>query len=154
DRQAVLASMERFVRGMGESPVLGGRLLLAAAGDPGTRDLLARLDGWEGRVIRYGPGGDVAAEDVRHSPEGTVFRLLGRDFRSPLAGDHNVLNATAALLLAHELGASPDALAEGLRTFPGAGRRMELIADTAGVIVYDDYGHHPTEVRAALAAAR
>jgi UDP-N-acetylmuramate--alanine ligase len=45
-------------------------------------------------------------------------------------------------------------MAEGLRTFPGAGRRMELIADTAGVIVYDDYAHHPTEVRATLAAAR
>ncbi|HEX6129314.1 MAG TPA: UDP-N-acetylmuramate--L-alanine ligase [Candidatus Limnocylindria bacterium] len=154
DREAVLASMERFTRGMVESPALGGRLLLVAAADPGTRDLLARLDGWNGRVIRYGPGGDVAAEEVRPSPQGTAFRLLGREFRSPLAGEHNVLNATAALLLAHELGAEPNTLAEGLRTFPGAGRRMELIADTAGVIVYDDYGHHPTEVRAALAAAR
>jgi UDP-N-acetylmuramate--alanine ligase len=154
DRQAVLASMERFVRGMGESPALGGRLLLAAADDRGARDLLARLEGWQGRVIRYGPGGDVAAEEVRYLPEGATFRLLGREFASPLAGAHSVLNATAALVLAHELGATPDALAEGLRTFPGAGRRMELIADTAGVIVYDDYGHHPTEVRAALAAAR
>ncbi|MEP6681502.1 MAG: cyanophycin synthetase, partial [Chloroflexota bacterium] len=53
-----------------------------------------------------------------------------------------------------ELGADLDALAEGLRTFAGAGRRMELIADTAGVTVYDDYGHHPSEVRATLAAAR
>jgi UDP-N-acetylmuramate--alanine ligase len=154
DREAVLASVERFARGMGESPALGGRLLLVAADDAGTRDLLARLDGWQGRVIRYGPGGDVAAEEVRAAPEGTTFRLVGQQFASPLAGAHNVLNATAALLLAHELGATPATLAEGLRTFPGAGRRMELIADTAGVIVYDDYGHHPTEVRAALAAAR
>ena len=154
DRQAVLASMERFVRGMGESATLGGRLLLVAADDPGGRDLLARLDGWQGRVLRYGPGGDVAAEDVRFRPDGTDFRLLNSEFASPLAGAHNVLNATAALLLAHELGATPATLADGLRTFPGAGRRMELIADTAGVIVYDDYGHHPTEVRAALAAAR
>ena len=46
------------------------------------------------------------------------------------------------------------ALVDGLRGFRGAARRMELIADTAGVIVFDDYGHHPTEVRAALAAAR
>jgi UDP-N-acetylmuramate--alanine ligase len=65
-----------------------------------------------------------------------------------------VLNATAALHLARLLGAEPSALAAALASFPGAGRRMELIADTAGVIVYDDYGHHPTEVRAALAAAR
>jgi UDP-N-acetylmuramate--alanine ligase len=154
DREAVLASMEAFVRGMGESHALGGRLLLVAAADDGVRDLLARLEGWEGRLLRYGPGGEVEAEDVRFDPDGTTFRLLGRDFSSPLAGGHNVLNATAALTLAAEVGADPDALVGGLRTFPGAGRRMELIADTAGVIVYDDYGHHPTEVRAALAAAR
>jgi UDP-N-acetylmuramate--alanine ligase len=154
DREAVLASVERFVRGMGESEALGGRLLLVAAADPGARDLLARLAAWEGRVVRYGPGGDVAAEDVRFARDGTTFRLLGHAFASPLAGAHNVLNATAAIVLAHELGAPLESLAEGLRTFPGAGRRMELIADTAGVIVYDDYGHHPTEVRAALAAAR
>jgi UDP-N-acetylmuramate--alanine ligase len=154
DREAVLASMERFVRGMGDSPALGGRLLLTTAADPGTQDLLARLDGWNGRIIRYGPGGEVAADDVAYAPDGTTFRLFGHPFRSPLAGPHNVLNATAALALARELGASPEALAAGLRTFPGAGRRMELIADTAGVIVYDDYGHHPTEVRAALSAAR
>jgi UDP-N-acetylmuramate--alanine ligase len=154
DREAVLDSMERFVRGMGESEALQGRLLLVAAADAGTRDLVARLADWEGRVIRYGPGGDVVAEEVAFIPQGTTFRLFGRGFASPLAGEHNVLNATAALLLARELGADPAALGEGLATFPGAGRRMELIADTAGVIVYDDYGHHPTEVRAALAAAR
>jgi UDP-N-acetylmuramate--alanine ligase len=154
DRDAVLASMERFVRGMRESPRLAGRLLLTAASDPGAQDLLARLDGWEGRIVRYGPGGDLEAEEVDFSADGTTFRLFGHPFQSPLAGAHNVLNATAALALARELGAAPDALAAGLRTFEGAGRRMELIADTAGVIVYDDYGHHPTEVRAALAAAR
>ncbi|HEX6139039.1 MAG TPA: UDP-N-acetylmuramate--L-alanine ligase [Candidatus Limnocylindria bacterium] len=154
DREAVLASMERFVRGMGESPAVDGRLLLIAAADPGTRDLRARLRDWDGRVLTYGPGGDVAAERVRLDAAGTTFDLLGRTFFSPLAGEHNVLNATAALVLARELGADLDALAEGLRTFRGAGRRLELIADTAGVTVFDDYGHHPTEVRATIAAAR
>jgi UDP-N-acetylmuramate--alanine ligase len=71
-----------------------------------------------------------------------------------LAGEHNVLNATAALALARTLGAPLDALAIGLRSFAGAGRRMERIGDTAGVLIFDDYGHHPTEVRAALQAAR
>jgi UDP-N-acetylmuramate--alanine ligase len=154
DREAVLASMEAFVRGMGESPALGGRLLLGAARDDGVDALVARLAGWEGRVLRYGAGGDVAAADVRFTPEGTTFELFGHAFASPLAGAHNVLNATAALTLARELGADLPALAHGLRTFPGAGRRMERITDTAGVIVYDDYGHHPTEIRAALAAMR
>jgi UDP-N-acetylmuramate--alanine ligase len=154
DREAVLASMERFVRGMTPHPALDGRLLLTTAADPGARDLLARLDGWDGRVIRYGPGGDAEATDVQLPSAGARFRLFEHAFESPLAGQHNVLNATAALALARELGAPLDALADGLRTFPGAGRRLELIADTAGVIVFDDYGHHPTEVRATIAAAR
>jgi UDP-N-acetylmuramate--alanine ligase len=154
DREAVLASMERFVRGMVPHAALGGSLLLTTAGDLGSRDLLARMDGWDGRVIRYGPGGDVQATDVQLQPGGSRFRLFEHPFASTLAGEHNVLNATAALIMARELGAPLDALAEGLHTFPGAGRRLELIADTAGVIVFDDYGHHPTEVRATIAAAR
>jgi UDP-N-acetylmuramate--alanine ligase len=154
DRAAVLASMEAFVRGMGESDALGGRLLVTTAADPGVRALLTRLEGWKGRIVQYGPGGDVEARDVDFAGGGATFRLFEHPFESPLAGEHNVLNASGALTMARQLGASLEALAEGLRTFTGAGRRMELIADTAGVIVYDDYGHHPTEVRAALAAAR
>ena len=154
DREAVLASMERFVRGMGQHPAMGGRLLLTTAGDVGSQALLARLEGWNGRVMGYGPSGEIEARGVAYDASGTSFTLFGHAFRSPLAGEHNVLNATAALALARELGAPLDALVEGLATFTGAGRRMELIADTAGVAVYDDYGHHPTEVRATLAAAR
>ncbi len=154
DRAAVLDSFERFVRGMGEDERIGGRLLLVAEGDAGTRELRHRLADWEGRIVGYGPGGDIAATDVELLPEVTRFDLFGERFEMTLAGEHNVLNATAALALAREVGAPVPALVTGLRTFPGAGRRMELIADTAGVLVYDDYGHHPTEVRAALAAAR
>lgn len=154
DREAVLASFERFVRGMGEDPRLGGRLLLVVHDDPGTLELRQRLTGWDGRIRTYGPGGDVAATEVELLANATRFTLFGERFETTLAGRHNVLNATAALALAREAGAPLAALVDGLRTFPGAGRRMELIADTAGVLVYDDYGHHPTEVRAALAAAR
>ena len=155
DRGAVLDSFERFVRGMGEDPRVGGRLLLVAAADPGVQVLLGRLaPGWPGRIIGYGPGGEVAAENIELGTERTAFTLFSTRFETSLAGEHNVLNATAAIVMARSLGASMEALVDGLRTFPGAGRRMELIADTAGVQVYDDYGHHPTEVRAALAAAR
>jgi len=154
DRNAVLASMEHFVRGMTDNPRLGGRLLLTTAADDGSQALLARLGGWEGRILRYGPGGEIEARGVAYVGGGATFTLFEHPFESPLAGEHNVLNATAALTMAHQLGAPLDALADGLRTFTGAGRRMELIADTAGVIVYDDYGHHPTEVRATLAAMR
>jgi UDP-N-acetylmuramate--alanine ligase len=154
DREAVLASMERFVRGMGEDQRLAGRLVLTTASDSGSQALLERLAGWEGRMVRYGPGGEIEARDVAYAGGGATFTLFEQPFDSPLAGEHNVLNATAALAMAHQLGAPADVLAEGLRTFRGAGRRMELIADTAGVIVYDDYGHHPTEIRATLAAMR
>jgi len=154
DRDAVLASMERFVRGMAPDPTLGGRLLLTTAADSGSQALLERLGGWEGRILRYGPGGEIEAQDVAYAGGGATFSLFEHAFESPLAGEHNVLNATGALIMAYELGAPLEGLAEGLRSFRGAGRRMELIADTAGVIVYDDYGHHPTEVRATLAAMR
>jgi UDP-N-acetylmuramate--alanine ligase len=154
DRDAVLASMERFVRGMGEDRRLGGRLLLTTASDDGSQALLERLSGWQGRIVTYGPGGEVQAQGVTYAGGGASFTLFEQLFDSPLAGEHNVLNATAALAMARELGAPLEALVAGLRSFHGAGRRMELIADTAGVIVYDDYGHHPTEVRATLAAMR
>jgi UDP-N-acetylmuramate--alanine ligase len=153
DRAAVLDSFERFVRGMQPDERLGGCLLLAAAGDPGVEELVARLGDWPGTIERYGAGA-LGATDVAFRRDATAFTLDGQRFEMPLAGAHNVLNATAALLLAHRLGVPLGTLATSLRSFAGAGRRMELIADTAGVTVYDDYGHHPTEVRAALAAAR
>ncbi len=154
DASAVMDSFERFVRGMGTDPAVGGRLLLAAANDPGADELVGRLGDWEGRIVRYGPGGELEASDVTFTPEGTAFTLFDRRFESRLAGAHNVLNATAALAMARTLGADLDRLADGLRTFAGAGRRMELIADTPRVTIYDDYGHHPTEVRATIAAMR
>jgi len=154
DAGAVMASFERFVRGMAGHEALGGRLLLLAATDPGAEELGRRLAGWDGRIVRYGPGGEAAPTDLEFTPLGTAFTLFGTRFETTLAGEHNVLNATAALTLARALGADLAALAGGLRTFAGAGRRMELIADTPRVTIYDDYGHHPTEVRAALAAIR
>ena len=154
DEAAVMSSFERFIDGMRADPALGGRLLVVSASDRGAVELVRRLGSWDGNVVRYGHGGEVVATDVVHRRDGTTFRLFGRGWTSPLAGDHNVLNATAALVMARALGADLDLLANGLASFGGAGRRMELIADTGGVTIYDDYGHHPTEVRAALAAAR
>ena len=154
DAGAVMDSFERFVRSMAGHPALNGRLLVIAADDPGAIELTGRLRGWEGRILRYGPGGEVMAADVVRTTTTTSFTLFDRRWEMTLAGEHNVRNATAALIMARTLGADLDRLGEALRTFAGAGRRMELIADTPVVTIYDDYGHHPTEVRAALAAAR
>ena len=154
DEDAVYDMFVRFLGGMSSHELVGGRLLVALAGDSGTEAVLARLEGWDGRLVEYGPGTDIAAANVTYDQDGTSFDLFGRRYRSRLTGAHNVLNAVGALVMGHELGIGPDALQEALEGFSGASRRLELIADTAGVLVFDDYAHHPTEVRAALEGAR
>jgi UDP-N-acetylmuramate--alanine ligase len=69
-------------------------------------------------------------------------------------GEHNVLNATAAIAIAMEVNVAPDTIREGLRQFTGVARRFEVRGQARGVTVVDDYGHHPTEIRATLAAAK
>src|ERR1035437_9149816 len=69
-------------------------------------------------------------------------------------GRHNVLNATAAVAIAHQLEVAPEKIAEGLSHFRGVDRRFQVRGEARGVTVVDDYGHHPTEIRATLAAAR
>ena len=75
-------------------------------------------------------------------------------FELQVPGRHNVLNATAAVAIARQLEVSPEKIAEGLANFRGVDRRFQLRGQARGVTVVDDYGHHPTEIRATLAAAR
>jgi UDP-N-acetylmuramate--alanine ligase len=154
NEDAVYDMFVRFIHGMSADERVGGKLVVALAGDSGTDAVLAQLGGWDGRIVRYGLGTDAEATEVEFGPDGTSFTLFGLRYRSRLAGAHNVLNAVGALVMGHELGIGPDALQEALEGFSGASRRLELIADTAGVLVFDDYAHHPTEVRAALDGAR
>jgi UDP-N-acetylmuramate--alanine ligase len=74
--------------------------------------------------------------------------------RLSVPGRHNRQNATGALALAVELGVDPKVAADALATFPGAHRRLERLGTWRGASIYDDYGHHPTKVRATLDAAR
>jgi UDP-N-acetylmuramate--alanine ligase len=76
------------------------------------------------------------------------------EFHLNIPGEHNVLNATAAIAVALELNVAPDVIREGLGKFTGVGRRFEVRGTANGVTVVDDYGHHPTEIRATLAAAK
>ena len=75
-------------------------------------------------------------------------------FELHVPGRHNVLNATAAVAIARQLEVAPEKIAEGLSHFRGVDRRFQLRGTARGVTVVDDYGHHPTEIRATLAAAR
>src|SRR6202043_1804390 len=83
------------------------------------------------------------------------YRLnnLGR-FVLRIPGRHNVLNAMAAITVAMELEVKPDVIREALATFNGVDRRFQMRGEACGVTVVDDYGHHPTEIRATLDAAR
>jgi UDP-N-acetylmuramate--alanine ligase len=83
----------------------------------------------------------------------TALGPLG-PFELHVPGRHNVLNATAAVAIAHQLGIEAEKIAEGLSHFRGVDRRFQLRGTAHGVTVVDDYGHHPTEIRATLAAAR
>lgn len=76
------------------------------------------------------------------------------DLQLALPGEHNLANALAALAVAHRLGIAAPRAAAALARFRGAARRFELKGNVASVTVIDDYAHHPTEVRATLAAAR
>ena len=75
-----------------------------------------------------------------------------------IPGVHNVLNATAAIVIASHLGVSDDAIVEGLKTFQGVGRRFEVFGDVTlngkNITLVDDYAHHPVELEATLSAAR
>jgi UDP-N-acetylmuramate--alanine ligase len=132
-------------------------LVLACADDAGARAVAGRLRAREGapRVLLYGTGEDA---DVRLSfdPSGSEVRWGGRVHPLPLRvpGLHNALNATGAFAAAVDAGADPALASASLADFAGAARRFELKGEAGGVRVFDDYAHHPTEVRAALAAAR
>jgi UDP-N-acetylmuramate--alanine ligase len=113
------------------------------------------------RTITYGRNAqaDFQPSAVEGGTFHTVFRLRSRagdlgEFHVNIPGAHNVLNATAAIAAAMELGVDPDVIREGLRKFTGVGRRFEVRGEAHGVTVVDDYGHHPTEIRATLAAAK
>lgn len=112
-------------------------------------------------LTTYGehPDADVRIGDMVLDQGGARFSVthmgtrLGR-FAIRLPGRHNVANATAAIAASLWAGAAPEAINEGLARFAGAQRRFQVLGTVSGVTVVDDYGHHPTELSATVAAAR
>jgi UDP-N-acetylmuramate--alanine ligase len=109
-----------------------------------------------GQVLRVGVDeGDFQAQGLELLPGGARFEVRGTSVQLRVPGRHNVLNALAALAACERAGVQLDEGAATLADFSGAGRRFEEHGHTAsGALVYDDYAHHPTEVRATLEAAR
>jgi UDP-N-acetylmuramate--alanine ligase len=126
-------------------------------------DAFAQFAAAAGRTIAWEEAGVAAAvtygladaDGLELGPAGARFEALGAEVALQVPGAHNVLNALAALNACREAGVEPVEAAPALATFPGAGRRFERTGTTpSGAVVYDDYAHHPTEVRATLEAAR
>jgi UDP-N-acetylmuramate--alanine ligase len=109
-----------------------------------------------GEYLSFGiDEGDVRATRLALTPGGSRFTVDGVPIVLRVPGRHNVLNALAALAACRADGVDPPEAAPALASFTGASRRFEDLGTTAtGARVYDDYAHHPTEVRAALEAAR
>jgi UDP-N-acetylmuramate--alanine ligase len=148
-----------FLTFMDKVPFYGA--VTACADNPMLAAILARA---QRRVFTYG---EAACADFRLEVLGrdnetqgfsrfqvhTAKGLLG-PFALRVPGRHNILNATAAVAIACQLEVAPDKIALGLENFRGVDRRFQLRGSAGGVAVVDDYGHHPTEILATLAAAR
>jgi UDP-N-acetylmuramate: L-alanyl-gamma-D-glutamyl-meso-diaminopimelate ligase len=112
-------------------------------------------------VETYGftPGVDWLAGDLEFTEGETRFRVshLGREVarvRMLLAGRHNILNALSAIAIAHGRGVGGPAIEDAMATFRGVLRRLEVKGEASGVLVVDDFAHHPTAIRATIEAAR
>jgi UDP-N-acetylmuramate--alanine ligase len=153
---SVDALEDAFVAFLERLPFWGAAVL--CLDDPGVQRLLARVSR---RRITYGllAQADWVASDVRTAGGGMAFavRRKGEALGSvslALPGRHNVANALAALAVADEVEVPFAVAAQALASFRGVERRFETKGVVAGIRVVDDYGHHPSEVRATLAAAR
>ena len=141
---------------------------LQAAGSAGGRLIGTSLTGADvsrstgGSAATVGLDSRITGRVVERSAEETVLEIRDLDetpvpARLRIAGDHNASNALVVLAAAaatHGDLVGADRLAWALATFPGIGRRLERKGEARGVVVYDDYGHHPTAIRATLAALR
>ncbi|MBA8794309.1 UDP-N-acetylmuramate--alanine ligase [Friedmanniella endophytica] len=147
----------------------GLRLLVVSADEPGAVELTGRLRerGTAARIVTFGRAADadVRITDESYRGTGSAFRLTdatgalgvpgtGGEVRLAVPGDYNVSNAAAAYAVARWLD-HPDAeVRDALSHFPGTYRRFQLVGTAAGVRVFDDYAHHPTEVANTVRAAR
>jgi UDP-N-acetylmuramate--alanine ligase len=157
--EAIYAAFSDFAR-----KVRPGGLLVLCADDIGTMRLVDDLvsGGVPFRLQLYG----ISDQALWRAANVTANRRGGSDFVAlrggkeatrlslMVPGKHNVLNALAALAACVELGIEPHEAARHLGDFIGAGRRFEVKGEAAGVVVVDDYSHHPTEIASALQAAR
>jgi UDP-N-acetylmuramate--alanine ligase len=156
------AVKDAFVEFVENVPFYGAALL--CVDHPEVQSLIPRLR--DRRIITYGfaAQADVRGENVVPFPGGSRFDVSLRDrngevraltgIELPMPGRHNVQNALAAIGVAAELGIDDATLARGFEKFHGVKRRFTKVGEVSGVVIIDDYGHHPVEIKAVLSAAR
>jgi UDP-N-acetylmuramate--alanine ligase len=157
DLEGIFQAFEQFI-----DRIDAGGLLLTCADDEGAERIADYARGRGLRVLSYGeqPGSDVAVSAVAALPDGVEFSVQGPGIEArrvrvgALIGRHMALNAAAALAMAADLGLDLDVVTRAWAEFGGVRRRFESHGEAAGVRVFDDYAHHPTEVAAELTAAR
>src|SRR5919106_292133 len=153
-------SMERlnesFLTFMNKVPFYGFAVL--CIDDANVRGLLPKV---RKRFATYGLSAeaDFSAQNLRMTAAGVEFAVLHRgkllgDLRLHLPGRHSATNALAAVAVAHELEIPFSRTGEALGAFTGIHRRFEVKGEPNGILVIDDYGHHPTEIRATIGAIR
>ena len=152
---------DAFVEFVENVPFYG--LAVLCVDHPEVQSIIGRVR--DRRIVTYGFSAlaDVRADNVTPVSGGTEFDavILDRDcgrrtisVHVPIPGRHNVQNALAAIAVAQELGISDEAIVAGFERFEGVKRRFTKVGEADGAIIIDDYAHHPTEIRAVLAAAR
>jgi UDP-N-acetylmuramate--alanine ligase len=153
---------DAFVEFVENVPFYG--LAVLCVDHPEVQNIIGRIR--DRRIVTYGFSAlaDVRADNITPVPGGSRFDavILGREgerrtvegVHVPIPGRHNVQNALAAIAVALELGISDDAIVAGFERFEGVKRRFTKVGEIDGATIIDDYGHHPTEIRAVLAAAR
>jgi UDP-N-acetylmuramate--alanine ligase len=153
---------DSFVEFVENVPFYGAALL--CVDHPEVQTIIPRLR--DRRVVTYGFAAlaDVRGDNVRPVPGGNRFDVnirdragnvsTIRDVELPMPGRHNVQNALAAIGVAAELGIAHGVIARGFAKFSGVKRRFTKVGEIEGATIIDDYGHHPTEIRAVLSAAR
>jgi UDP-N-acetylmuramate--alanine ligase len=145
---------ETFLEFVNKVPFYGQAILCLE--DENIQHLLPRV---EKRFVTYGfsSQADFQARDVRVDGPRTLYRAFHRDRELgqvvlPIPGRHNVLNSLAAVAAGVELELGWEAIQRGLEDMTGVQRRFHVKGEAAGVLILDDYGHHPTEIRAVLSA--
>ena len=155
-----LAEMDELFAQFIDSIQSGG-FLVACIDDSGVNRALSKIQRTDLSVITYGESSsaDLKIDRISLTQTGSISRVTwkGRvlgELNLKVPGRHNVANAAATLATALHLGFPIDQLFAGLQSFTGARRRFEIKGEVNGVTVVDDYGHHPTEIRVTLEAAR